>query len=558
MTEESEDITQFLSHIGMSKYKDIFIAKGFDLIFDIPYLTSHDLEKELMITSAQDKLLILRCATQYRQRPEQAVYDWLRSNYLERYHIDFQRSELTNLKKIASLSLPDENLYDELEIVLPGHRRRLERAVQKLKLDQKKPLIPEVPVVIGRWSKPACLLEAKFDFLCVKAFISSHSQPDKKVSIDFMVDSGSDVSTIQEDYMANLNLQLLGPIYSCGIHGGNHTNLYKARLKLGDQELDIEVMASNYNSLGSRVVRHFRHVIDGNHHVWLKGNYREPLPIIGAQSSSIPFSLPGPSMSKAPEPELSNLSLTKRKRQDSGEDSDSESHKVKKPSQIDIDTSEPSKHLNAMKTLINSSANHLNPERNEPVISVELRTGHFDSSAPSLKSDLFQEPIEIQSSSSAQQVVLQDIGTDKSMLSRNVNTNSYKDTDDDIDHMDVPTANSFLPPLTEFSNIETPMLIWEERWPRNSLLGQESKLAQLNNSEEVVHVHQGKSWLVEGESINNFAEEASIDIDVDSHVTRDVVLQNNFLQAQDSITFISLTELNMYDHDELNFPQEPS
>lgn len=60
-----------------------------------------------------------------------------------------------------------------------------------------------------------------------------------------MVDSGSDVSTVQESTLKKLNLDLIGPVYSCGIHGGNHTNLYKGRLRIGDQEMDIEVSSKS-------------------------------------------------------------------------------------------------------------------------------------------------------------------------------------------------------------------------------------------------------------------------------------------------------------------------
>lgn len=35
-------------------------------------------------------------------------------------------------------------------------------------------------------------------------------------------------------------------------------------------------MGESYDSLGSRVVRHFRHFIDGDRHLWLKGNYFDP------------------------------------------------------------------------------------------------------------------------------------------------------------------------------------------------------------------------------------------------------------------------------------------
>ncbi|CAL1545198.1 unnamed protein product, partial [Lymnaea stagnalis] len=215
-------------------------------------------------------------AKHYRPKRVKEVYEWLLVNNLEHYYINFEQNELTDLQKIAQLQLPDESTYFDLEITMPGHKKRLERAVVNL----KQKLIPEKPITFGRWGRPSCLPQAKFDFLCVKASIFSHKKPADKVCIDFMVDSGSDVSTVQEEILMSLDLELLGPIYSCGIHGGNHTNLYKACLKIGDEEMDIEIMGSNYDSLGSRVVRHFRHVIDGQHHVWLKGNYKDPLPAV--------------------------------------------------------------------------------------------------------------------------------------------------------------------------------------------------------------------------------------------------------------------------------------
>ncbi|GFS26995.1 ankyrin repeat and SAM domain-containing protein 1A [Elysia marginata] len=208
------------------------------------------------------------------------VYEWLRGCSLDYYFISFVQSELTDLQKISQLQLPNEDLYDELEIVLPGHRKRLERAVKKLKLEQMRTEAAEVPVTFGWWGKPECLLQAKFDFLCVRAFLFSSRDSKNHAAVDFMVDSGSDVSTVQESILEGLSLDLIGPVYSCGVHGGNHCNLYRARLAVGEFEMDIEVMGSNYNSLGSRVVRHFRHVIDGHRHIWLKGNYQDPLPAI--------------------------------------------------------------------------------------------------------------------------------------------------------------------------------------------------------------------------------------------------------------------------------------
>lgn len=35
-------------------------------------------------------------------------------------------------------------------------------------------------------------------------------------------------------------------------------------------------MGESYDSIGSRVIRHFRHYISGTHHIWLKGDYIDP------------------------------------------------------------------------------------------------------------------------------------------------------------------------------------------------------------------------------------------------------------------------------------------
>ncbi|BFZ12690.1 hypothetical protein BsWGS_15729 [Bradybaena similaris] len=291
----TQGVKTFLAGLGMLKYHEMFTIKGFDDESDIPYLTAFDLKNTIMVANQSDISTILAHARSFRPSSEHAVNAWLCSNSLGYYFISFIQSELTDLRKIAQLSLPNEELYDELEIVLPGHRKRLERAVQRLKLEQVNNAAAETPVSYGWWGKPECLPQAKFDFLCVKASLFSSHDSQNFATVDFMIDSGSDVSTVQEDTLRKLNLQLIGPVYSCGIHGGNHTNLYKGRLKLGDQQLDIEVMGSNYDSLGSRVVRHFRHVIDGQRHIWLKGNYTDPCsaiipieyPITSSPSSQI-------------------------------------------------------------------------------------------------------------------------------------------------------------------------------------------------------------------------------------------------------------------------------
>ena len=56
-----------------------------------------------------------------------------------------------------------------------------------------------------------------------------------------MVDSGSDVVTVREEVLQQLNLELLGTIQSRGIHATKQKQLYKAVLRIGDVDVEIEV-----------------------------------------------------------------------------------------------------------------------------------------------------------------------------------------------------------------------------------------------------------------------------------------------------------------------------
>ncbi len=59
---------------------------------------------------------------------------------------------------------------------------------------------------------------------------------------EFMVDSGSDVVTVREEVLQELDLQLLGTIQSRGVHSTKQKQLYKAVLKIGDVEVETEVI----------------------------------------------------------------------------------------------------------------------------------------------------------------------------------------------------------------------------------------------------------------------------------------------------------------------------
>ena len=57
---------------------------------------------------------------------------------------------------------------------------------------------------------------------------------------EFMVDSGSDVVTARQEILDQLDLELIGTIQSRGVHTTVEKQLYKAILRIGKQEAEIE------------------------------------------------------------------------------------------------------------------------------------------------------------------------------------------------------------------------------------------------------------------------------------------------------------------------------
>ncbi|XP_053402375.1 uncharacterized protein LOC128557872 [Mercenaria mercenaria] len=294
-----EGVQSFLSRLDLAEHAEMFMTKGFDTEDDLTYLVEEDLDS-MYITDQKARQKILQAAPHYKPSKEYILYDWLRGKGLDHYFVSFIQSELVDLVDIARLNLPDEQLYDELEITLPGHKRRLERAVRSLAKKHKtslpsfvkcsadvgKPeageitpvssLENELPVAYGRWGKPRCLVDAKYDFLILDATVVSTNDPRDRVHIEFMVDSGSDVVTLRQEVLDTMDLELIGPINSKGVHGSKVKNLYRANILIGNQAIEIEVMGESYDSIGSRVIRHFRHYINGTSHIWLRGDFIDP------------------------------------------------------------------------------------------------------------------------------------------------------------------------------------------------------------------------------------------------------------------------------------------
>ncbi|ESO95047.1 hypothetical protein LOTGIDRAFT_232164 [Lottia gigantea] len=272
-----EGVSHFLQKLGLPQYYDTFVNKGYDMETDLLELDDQDLNLMGIINKGH-RSVIKSQALNHGLTPEYKLYEWLKENGLDYYFVNFINGELVNLDDIAKLHLPDEKLYDELEILLPGHQKRLRTAVRKLR-KKRRGMSPEfeTPVTEGWWGKPEFLQEAKYDFLCVDAILSSSKENAfGSERLQFMVDSGSDVVTVRQEVLDRLDLELIGPIQSRGVHASRTKNLYRAHLLIGNEELEIEVMGETYDSIGSRVIRHFRHYISGGRHVWLKGDYYDP------------------------------------------------------------------------------------------------------------------------------------------------------------------------------------------------------------------------------------------------------------------------------------------
>lgn len=77
--------------------------------------------------------------------------------------------------------------------------------------------------------------------------------------LEFMIDTGSDVTTIRQEVLNELGLEILGRIHSKGVHGSKTTNLYKAKLLIGNQEMEIEVspVLSHISNLDPRLIPDF-------------------------------------------------------------------------------------------------------------------------------------------------------------------------------------------------------------------------------------------------------------------------------------------------------------
>ncbi|XP_071816810.1 uncharacterized protein [Apostichopus japonicus] len=268
-------INNFLAPIGLRKYAKNFQSNGYDIESDFCYLGTLDLDL-MGIKGERDRTRILEAATSYTNSPQFELYRWLKEYGLDHYFTNFISYGITTLHDLSKQE-PSPDCLRDLEILLPGHQARLKNSLPKLrkkqKLDDAESTIPEA---IGYWGKPKEIDGAKYDFLCVRATLRSLKPGGEQFNEEFMVDSGSDVVTARQELLNKLDLELIGTIQSRGVHSTVEKQLYKAMLVIGSEKVEIEIMAEPYESIGNRVMRRFKHLIDSSVHYWLPANKMAP------------------------------------------------------------------------------------------------------------------------------------------------------------------------------------------------------------------------------------------------------------------------------------------
>ncbi|XP_013391172.1 uncharacterized protein LOC106159430 [Lingula anatina] len=284
-----DGVRNFLRSLDLSQYFEMFKTKGYERESDLVDLDEKDLD-DLLITDPEHRRLVLVASQGLEISPEGALLDFLVANGLEHYYENFLH-EHRDMDMIENIDTTQARSFQELEITLPGHRKRLHRAVTQLRKRRKLSAEAEDPVATGYWGKPRPLADAKNDFLCIHAAIKGVGDADYEQMLEFMVDSGSDVVTVEESTLSRLRLEHLGTVKSHGVHATKEKQIYRAMLRIGREEIEIEVMGETYNSLGSQVIRHFRHYINGNRHIWLKGTRDDPIaakppPLLSSSSST--------------------------------------------------------------------------------------------------------------------------------------------------------------------------------------------------------------------------------------------------------------------------------
>ncbi|CAH3028233.1 unnamed protein product [Porites evermanni] len=265
-------VKTFLEKINLEKYSGRLVGQGYQTALDLCLLNEEDLNL-ISVTDKEDREKILQAAS------ELDIEVWLNHMELDSYINEFKREGIHSVKDLRAHEISDD-LLDALEVMIPGHRKRIKTAVSFLNSNISGPDDVSVSaVVIGYWGQPTEMEGNNFDFLCVPGFLKSSTGEDAQSSglIQFIVDSGSEVGvTVTSQFIKDLQLEYLHNIESRGVHATRDRPVYRGVLKLGLEEFEVEVMPDRFCTVGAVVMRKFKHFINGHLHRWLKDDPQAP------------------------------------------------------------------------------------------------------------------------------------------------------------------------------------------------------------------------------------------------------------------------------------------
>ncbi|XP_028391801.1 uncharacterized protein LOC114516499 [Dendronephthya gigantea] len=259
-------VHSFLKDINLENYASLLIGQGYFDEQDIFLLTSEDLDAVHIMDHAE-RSTILNAVAQID------ISTWLTYYKLEEYERYFRKHKITTVNELKKCVMCDD-LMDELEVMVPGHRKRLRMAASHICLSANSEdtvTTTRQPVAYGYWGKNDAVPTFTSDFLWVneckiKSNVTGH---DSVELLNCLVDTGSEVVTISENILPELDLEFLQTIKSKGIHKVEEKPLYRGVLLFGNKEIEVDVMPDSYNSIGCNVFQKFSHFINGRNHIWL-------------------------------------------------------------------------------------------------------------------------------------------------------------------------------------------------------------------------------------------------------------------------------------------------
>ncbi|KAJ7385025.1 hypothetical protein OS493_018718 [Desmophyllum pertusum] len=270
MASRSSAVEIFLDKIGLERYRSRLESQGYQTVFDLCLIEERDLDL-LSIRDPEHRAKILEAAAVLD------IEEWLKHLGLEseNYIEGFRAEQINTIRDLKQREI-NEDLLDSLEIMIPGHRKRVKWAATFLKWHSAEE--PDTSlVVVGYWGQPPGLVDNQHPFLCVPGYLKSDTGEGTLSSqlIHFIVDSGSDVVTASESLIAELQLPYLRNVESRGAHAAADKPIYRGVIKLGTEEMQVEVMPESINSVGNVVMRRFKHYINETLHRWLKDQPHE-------------------------------------------------------------------------------------------------------------------------------------------------------------------------------------------------------------------------------------------------------------------------------------------